>query len=110
MQLRSKLAHRGVFYSLSLLAPRSTFVPSLSYSMAIKCFTLFCVFLLLQDSFAMLAGGGEVMSSVEGLVSAGSKCCLLREEQEGAVTVAAALQVAQDVRDVVEVCAAQLVR
>lgn len=58
----------------------------------------------------MLAGGGEVIASVEGLVSAGSTCCLLREEQEGAITVAAALQVAQDVRDVLEVCAAQLVR
>ena len=58
----------------------------------------------------MLAGGGEVITSVEGLVSAGSGCCLLREDQEGAVTVAAALQVAHDVRDVVEICAAQLVR
>lgn len=63
-----------------------------------------------QDSFALLAGGGEVITSVEGLVSAGSKCCVLREDQEGAVTAAAALQVAQDIRDVVEVCAAQLVR
>lgn len=58
----------------------------------------------------MLAGGGEVMTSVEGLVSAGSKCCLLRKDQQGPVAVAAALQVAQDVRDVLEVCAAQLVR
>lgn len=58
----------------------------------------------------MLAGGGEAIALVEGLVSAGSKCCILSKEQEGAVTVASALQVAQDVRDVMEVCSAQLVR
>ncbi|CAM9316838.1 unnamed protein product [Scytosiphon promiscuus] len=62
----------------------------------------------LLDTFAMLEGQGEIITAVEGLVSAGWKCCQLRNEQEGAISVAATLQVAQDVRDVVEVCAAQL--
>lgn len=64
----------------------------------------------LKDTFAMLDGHGEMIIVVEGLMSAGSRCCQLCKEQEGAVTAAAALQVAQDVRDVMEVCAAQLVR
>lgn len=50
------------------------------------------------------------MTAVAGLVSVGSKCCDLREEQEGAIAVAAVVQVAHDIRDLVEVCAAQLVR
>lgn len=58
----------------------------------------------------MLLGGGEVMTAVAGLVSVGSKCCHLHEEQEGAIAVAAVVQVAHDIRDLVEVCAAQLVR
>ncbi|CAM9308243.1 unnamed protein product, partial [Ectocarpus fasciculatus] len=62
----------------------------------------------LLDAFTMLLGGGEVMTAVAGLVSVGSKCCHLREEQEGAIAVAAAVQVAHDIRDLVEVCAAQL--
>jgi len=58
----------------------------------------------------MLAGEGEMIPPVEELVVSGLGCSRLREDQEGALAVAAALQVAQDVRDVVEVCAAQLVR
>ncbi len=58
----------------------------------------------------MLAGEGEMIPPVEELVVSGLECSRLREDQEGALAVAAALQVAQDVRDVVEVCAAQLVR
>lgn len=53
---------------------------------------------------------GEMLAPVEELVSAGLQCFDLREEQEGAITVAATLQVARDVRNVMEVCAAQLVR
>lgn len=52
---------------------------------------------------------GEMLVPVEELVSAGFKCFDLPEEQEGAITVAATLQVARDVRNVMEVCAAQLV-
>ncbi|CAN0064036.1 unnamed protein product, partial [Ectocarpus sp. 12 AP-2014] len=62
----------------------------------------------LLDAFTMLLGGGEVMTAVAGLVSVGSKCCHLHEEQEGAIAVAAVVQVAHDIRDLVEVCAAQL--
>lgn len=56
----------------------------------------------------MLIREGEMLSAVSALVSAGRKCVLTRE-QESAVPVAAAVQVAHDMRDIMEVCAAQLV-
>lgn len=58
----------------------------------------------------MMLGGGDMLTSVADLLTASSECGVLREEQQSAVTVAAAMQVAQDVRDVIEACAVQLVR
>ncbi|CAM9862466.1 unnamed protein product [Choristocarpus tenellus] len=66
-------------------------------------------FVELLDNYAMLLGGGESLSRVRDLIDEGAKLTL-KEEQEGPVTVAAVMQVAQDLRDVMEVCAAQLVR
>lgn len=56
----------------------------------------------------MMVGDGETLAAVGSLLSAGLKC-FVTEEQESAVTVAATVQAVQDVRDVMEVCAAQLV-
>lgn len=57
----------------------------------------------------MMVGDGQILSIVVELVAMGLKCGVLREEQESAATVAAAMLAAKDVRDVVEVCSAQLV-
>lgn len=56
----------------------------------------------------MMLGRAQLLPEVEALVSSGLEC-LLDESQERAVTVASVVQVAQDLRDVLEVCAAQLV-
>ena len=50
------------------------------------------------------------MTAVSELLAAGTKCCVTRKEQESPITAAAVMLVAQDIRDVVEACAAQLVR
>lgn len=61
-----------------------------------------------KDNYAMLLEAGEMLSEVSALITAGCKC-VLRPNQEAAVTVAAAVQVVQDLRDALEVCSSQLV-
>lgn len=61
-----------------------------------------------KDDYAMIVGSGEVLTAASALMLAGRKC-VLRTEQETSVTVAAVVQVVQDLRDLMEVCAAQLV-
>lgn len=62
-----------------------------------------------QGEYAMMVGDVEMISVVVELVAMGLKCGVLREEQESAATVEAAMLAAKDVRDVVEICSAQLV-
>lgn len=57
----------------------------------------------------MMVGDGEMLSVVAEMVAMGLKCGVLREEQESAATAAAAMLAAKDVRDVIEICSAQLV-
>lgn len=56
----------------------------------------------------MMLGESQLLSEVVALLSAGFKCTL-DNDQEAAITVVSVVQVAQDLRDIVEVCAAQLV-
>lgn len=56
----------------------------------------------------MMLGKAQLLGEVVELQSAGLKCTL-SVEQEAAVTVASVFQVARDLRELVDVCAAQLV-
>ena len=58
----------------------------------------------------MVVADGAMLFLVAELVAAGLRCGVLREEQESASTVAAAMLAAQDVRNLMELCSAQLVR
>lgn len=51
-----------------------------------------------------------MLTAVSELLAAGTRCCVVSEEQENPITAAAVMLVAQDIRDVIEACAAQLVR
>lgn len=50
-----------------------------------------------------------MLTAVSELLAAGTRCCVISEEQESPITVAAVMLVAQDIRDVIEASAAQLV-
>ncbi|CAM9479597.1 unnamed protein product, partial [Ascophyllum nodosum] len=60
------------------------------------------------DNYAMVVADGAMLFLVAELVAAGLRCGVLREEQESASTVAAAMLAAQDVRNLMELCSAQL--
>lgn len=62
-----------------------------------------------QENYAMMAADAEMLSAVASLMRAGRRCGL-GEGQESAITVASMLLVTRDLRDMMEVCAAQLVR
>ncbi|CAM9997027.1 unnamed protein product, partial [Laminaria digitata] len=62
----------------------------------------------LLDTFKMFVGEGEMLTTVSELLAAGTRVCVISTEQERPMTAAAVMLVAQDLRDVIEACAAQL--